>query len=333
MTMSVGALCYATQSGLGHLAKQFYDSGVVTRFCEIPHPRYARHPEWYHHNDFYSIHQYKSFLEGLHALIIFENAFNHWGVVQEAKRRGIKFILIPMYEWTPVHLPVEPDLVICPSLEDVLFYHDKPHVSLTIPVPKLPQRVRTEARVFVHNAGHGQVGYTKGTPEVLTAMQDVKSPVKMIVRGQPDERRVVELLTVWKDRDPRIDIRLGQFPYNELFTEGDVYINAERYNGLSLPLQEAYASGMLVMTSNRFPHNTWLPNDPLIPVTSYDQFRVNPSGRLFPRALIELDEIAKTIEKWYGSNIKAYSQMGIQWGKDHSWERMKPLYIDVIKNS
>lgn len=331
--MNIGTICYATQSGLGHLAKQFYDAGVINRILLNPHPRYQSFPEWYRKEDLYQRQDFLRFLDKLDVVVIFENAFSQWRVVELAKRRGCKFILIPMYEWTPNPLPVKPDLILCPSLLDVEYFPQYPCQFLNIPVTlgehAITWRERNIALRFVHNAGHGQVGYAKGTPEVLEAFnKHVKSDAILLVRGQKNEPRIHGLLSQYYNHK-KITVVYDDIPYNQLFSTGDVYINAERYNGLSLPLQEAYASGMMVTTTNRFPANTWLPIDPLIPVKKYDRHSVNHTT--FDRAEIDPIDIAKCVDSWYGKDITTYSQMGKRWGEEHSWERMKPIYLECFE--
>jgi hypothetical protein len=328
--VNIGTICYATQSGLGHLAKMFYDNGIVNRIFVIPHPCYESYAnEWYPSDVQYNIRDWNRFLEGLDAIITFENVFNFWAVVQSAQRQGTKFLLMPMYEWSPHPLPVKPDHILCPSLLDVEYYKEYPHTFIHVPASKdIVWKERTTAIQFVHNAGHGQVGYAKGTPEVLEAFaKHVRSEATILVRGQRGEKRISDLFNQYKGYS-NIELRYGDISYNELFDIGDVYINAERYNGLSLPLQEAYSAGMLVMTTNRFPANTWLPTHPLIPVASYENHRV--SQREFERATIDPRTIANYVDAWYGRDIKEFSHMGKQWAEENSWEKLKPIYMETI---
>lgn len=328
--MNIGTICYATRSGLGHLAKQFYDNGVINRILITPHPRYDTNVNWYHPERRYTRETFQEFLEGLHALVIFENAFNNWGIVQAAQRKGIKFILVPMYEWTPQPLPVRPNFIICPSKLDLEYFNGFKREFIPIPAPGLPWKERTHAIQFVHNAGHGQVGYAKGTPEVLEAFaHHVKSDATLLVRGQQREPRIKEIFDKYKDC-PKITIVHDDIPYDQLFAHGDVYINAERYNGLSLPLQEAYSSGMLVMTTDRFPANDWLPHEPLIPYKKVDRIRLNSTQ--IERCEIDPARIGKCVDEWYGRDITVYSHAGRQWGEENSWEKLRPVYLSKIQS-
>jgi hypothetical protein len=331
--MNVGTICYATQSGLGHLGKMFFDNGIINRIMVHPHPRYESFADkWYSKEVRYDVRQSRQFLDGLDVLILFENAFNQWNTVKQAQGKGIKIVIVPMYEWTPNPLPIEPNLVICPSDLDVSYFDKYNWVRINIPAPNevdIPWKERTKAIQFVHNAGHGQVGYAKGTPEVLEAFNYTKSNARLLVRGQYNEPRIKELFDKYQ-KHPKIDILYGDVSYNELFSIGDVYINAERYNGLSLPLQEAFSAGMLVMTTNRFPANTWLPNAPLIPVNKYENFKVSQTW--LERSEVKPIDIAHKVDEWYNKDIEVYSRLGKKWAEDNNWKNLKSDYSKAIES-
>jgi hypothetical protein len=338
--MNVGSVVWATQSGLGILAKAFYDHGVVNRTLVIQHPHYETHWNWYPQQDNrYLPHEVNKFLDGLDVLLLFETAIQ-WNVAKLAQLKGIPIVLMPMYEWTPPNLPVIIDKYLCPSLLDLRYYRDKPSrlgaQFIPVPVDK-PWRLRSKATHFVHNAGHGGTGFRNGTPELLQALQYAKSPFKLTVRGQPGivgpkqakaaEGRIQALFKQAKF-DPRVEYKLGDFAYDTMFNEGDVFIFPEKFNGLSLPLQEAYASGMLVMASHRFPSNTWLPTDPLIPVERYNKVQV---AIQVEEASVDPKEIANCIDTWYGRDIEEFSIKGKQWAEANSWEVLKPRYTTLLE--
>lgn len=329
--MIVGTICYATQSGLGHLAKMFYDNGIVSCILIHPHPRYRSFAEqWYPEEIRYNEREYNKFLDGLDVIILFENAFNLWHVIKDAKRRGIRIVIVPMYEWTPRNLPVTPDLVICPSDLDVDYFNHYHHTRLNVPAPNeidVPWKQRTHAIQFVHNAGHGQVGFAKGTPETLEAFNHTRSDAKLLVRYQHKEPKLHDIIQQYKGH-PKITIVEGDIPYNELFIIGDVYINAERYNGLSLPLQESFSAGMLVMTTDRYPANTWLPDGPLFPPELIEKHYI---ANEIERAKINPKTIAQYIDTWYGKDIFDYSAYGLEWRQKNSWQALKPKYIEAFE--
>jgi hypothetical protein len=303
----VGSLVLATDQGLGYLAKAFYDNGIIDVVSVHSHGTRTNHLDWYPQR------VSKEKLLECDTLLFFETPFD-WSLIPKARAKGIKTILMPMYECTNHPLPYVPDLLISPSLLDQKYYPD----SLFVPVPvEVKWRERTRAEVFVHNAGNGGLGGRNGTKELLEAMQYVQSPIKLIVRSQ---------VPIKEYPDPRIEYRIGTF--DNIWEEGDVFIFPEKFNGLSLPLQEAYASGLLVMAGDRFPINTWLPREPLIPVSDFHSEKLY---RPFNVADYDPRIIAQTIDEWFGQDIKKFSLQGKAWGEAQSWTNLKAKYLSLCE--
>ncbi len=339
VTYSVGTVGYATHQGLGHLTRWFYQAGVITDLLIVKHPQHTAHLEWYPGDRIAFVtpgkiqgRQVDKFLSTIQSILFFETPFD-WSFVDRCKSKNIRTVLMPMYEWTPTKLPVTFDLILAPSLLDVEYFPGS--VYLPVPVPiQSGASIRTRALRFLHNAGHvGHRGH-KGTLEVLKALPHVQSPISLTVRCQY-HNELNRLLSETGSpasiaSDPRLTLVQHPIPYDQLFTNHDVYVAPEKFNGLSLPLQEAHASGLIVMTSDRFPHNSWLPKDPLIPVHHYEKAQVSRGCLEFDEAVIDPITIAATIDKWYNQDITQYSQAGLQWAKDNSWEVLKPLYLEHI---
>jgi glycosyltransferase involved in cell wall biosynthesis len=309
--------------------RDFYRNSIIDRVLVIPHPRYERHREWYPDGVGFARDRAseEKFLHGLTHLLIFENAFCNWRTVELAKRRGVKFAICIMYEWSPKPFPVAPDLVICPSLLDLEYTQGFKAVHMTVPVTAR-WRKRERAMTFCHNAGHGQVGFAKGTPEVIEAMRHVKSGAKLRVHAQPDEPRLKELLSRYGGLS-NVEVVCAQQSEEERYA-ADVMVNAERYNGLSLPLQEAFASGMLVCTTDRFPANAWLPREPLIPFAKSERFRVNHTE--FDRVTVDPREIARVIDEWHGREIGELSEKGRMWGEANGWSALGPRWKKLLED-
>lgn len=292
----VGAVVLATEQGLGYLAKAFYDHGLIDVVYIHPHTTRVNHPEWYKN----TVKRAEDLLM-CDTILFFEEAFE-WNLIPQARERGVKTVLMPMYECTRSPLSYIPDLILTPSELDQKYYPTGKRINVPVDVK---WRKREKALVFVHNAGNGGLGGRNGTKELLEAMKYVKSPIKLIVRSQ---------VPIKEYPDKRIEYRIGTF--DNIWDEGDVFVFPEKFNGLSLPLQEAFASGMLVMCGDRFPMNTWLPKEPLIPVSGYKKERISVE---FDSAIISPVDIANTIDKWYNSDIARFSLLGKKWGKDNSW--------------
>lgn len=355
--MKVGSLVYATDQGLGILARAFHTHGVVTHPMVIRHGRHPTHDGWYpgapQVTDLRRRAQrqlMREFCLSCDVMLFFETPFD-FELIPHCRRAGVKTALMPMYECGHQQLrspDYKPDLFINPSLLDQQYYPEGVH----LPVPvEVPWRRRERAEVFVHNAGHGGLKGRNGTAEVMEAMEHIRSPAKILIRSQDtlyrtaNYRQHAQLTNPLTRRGQKIDyddenaprrekmceMRVGTAPYESLWDEGQVFLFPEAFNGLSLPLQEARAAGMLVMAGDRFPMNTWLPREPLIPVAGTTRERVGPPYNEYDRAVYDPAAIAAKVDEWYGRDISAYSEAGREWAEEHSWERLGPRYREVLE--
>ena len=324
----IGSVVFAANTGLGILAKSFYDNGVVDKVLLYDHPKYGTENDWYKSED--TCKCIASFFEDIDVLLLFEacNLANpgEWSLAAAAKEKGIKVILMPMYESTPYPLPevVAPDKWIYPSKLDELVYTKHGEVGDFVQVPvKVEGRLRKKAKVFVHNAGSNNSQYMdrNGTELLLKALPYVKSPIKLIFRSRD---------TSWDINDDRVDFRLGDAEYDTMWDEGDVFIFPESYNGLCLPLQEAFAAGMLVMAGDRFPINTWLPKEPLLAVGEYKKIRND--WQELELSSYNCIELAALIDSWYDKDIESFSRKGLEWAQENSWDKLKPVYERVLND-
>lgn len=304
----IGTVGFATEQGLGYLTKAFFDNGVIDLMCIHRHTSRTNHYEWYPNHV-----SPETLLETCKTILFIETPFD-WKMIVEARNRGIKTILIPMYECTRYPFPYQPDEIWCPSALDYKFYKDKGEECIQINIPvDVKWKLRENAQVFVHNAGNGGLGGRNGTQELLEAMQYVKSPIKLIIRSQVPIKQI---------GDSRIEYRIGNF--EDIWKEGDVFVFPEKFNGLSLPIQEAYASGMLVMCGARFPMTEWLPNEPMIPIKDYHKEKIAVE---FDCAEYDLQEIARVIDEWYNKDITKFSLLGKEWGEQNQWKNFTKQFV------
>lgn len=303
----IGAVVLATEQGLGYLAKDFYDNGVIDKVFVWQHSTRTNHYEWYPDR----VKNIDDLLE-CDTILFFETAFD-WKLIPKAREKGVKTILMVMYECTPNPLPYSPDLILCPSKLDLDYYKEGREVVVPVNVK---WKKREIARVFVHNAGNGGLGGRNGTKELLEAMKYVKSPIKLIVRSQKP---------IEKYNDPRIEYRIGTF--DNIWEEGDVFVFPEKFNGLSLPLQEAFASGMLVMCGERYPMTEWLPREPMIPVNHYTEETI---ATKFSYAHYDPKQIAINIDKWYNKDISNFSLLGKKFNQQNKWNKKKTKEIKEL---
>ncbi len=358
--MKVASLVYATWQGLGILAKAFYDHGVVTDPLVVRHGRHVTHDHWYPASKQLTdlrnprqVQEVKDWLEGMDVFLAFETPFI-MELIPFCKSVGVKTVIMPMHECWHKDTPL-PDLFLCPSHLDQKVFGEmlavKDFAELDrrcpyIPVPvETPWRQRTECRTFVHNAGHGGLKGRNGTNETIEALKYIRSPAHIIMRSQ--EARVSGENWLRGHGAATVEFSAGTADYATLWDEGDCFLFPEKFNGLSLPLQEARAAGMLVMCGDRFPMNRWLPRivetttpenkeyrthaSPLIPVSGYHRERVGGPYMEYDCAEFRPQDIAAKVDEWYGRDVSAYSLQGREWAEANSWTKLGPQYIQVLE--
>lgn len=321
--MRVGSVVLSTHQGLGYLAKAFYDNGIVTHPVVLLHTSRKNHPEWFPDAPVVSVSRDAiKYLKLNDVNLFFETPFC-W----EAMRvRPCAFM--PMHECTPEVLPGEPTLFINPSALEQSIWPEGVHIPVPVDVR---WRQRRRVHTYVHNAGNLGINGRNGTMEVIHAWEHfVQSPAKLLVRTQ-------EPLGYGLDNTSRcyrgrtLEVRTGTVPFGELYSEGEAFIFPEKFNGLSLPLQEARASGMLVIATDRFPVNTWLPQSCLVPPHGYTDDRIAKYLRPFQRAEVDPRDIARVVDATFTVDAAAYSNAGREWAQQHSWEALKPRYMEALR--
>jgi hypothetical protein len=340
--MKVGTIIYATNSGLGILAKDFYDNGVITDVLVQSHPDYKNNYFWYNDtqvlpcvtdiaNSKGSTPKYvkdviEKFIDSVDILLIFEIEW-YSEIVQAARSKGKKVILMPMYECTP--FPIHADCYLTVSDLDHKYYthmyNGRDIRRINIPVNSaIKWKQRTRAHSFIHNAGNARAGDRNGTEAILASIPYIQSKdIDIRIRSQHTGYTQIN--------DSRVKFEYSNKNFSELWSEGDVFLFPESWNGLSLPIQEAFSSGMAVMCGNRFPMNNWLPTAPMIDPIGYYQRTIVPNVP-FSCAQYSPISIAKKIDELANTDISEYSNLGQQWANDNSWNKLKLQYVKIIKD-
>ena len=333
--MRVGSIVFSTHQGLGILAKSFFDNGIVTDILIVEHSSRINNHHWYPTPPNRSLTidpselrsselspKIRQLIDDVDVMLFFETPFD-WRAITYCRERGKKTFFMPMYECTPKVLPATPDFFICPSLLETDYFKQYPNKFIPVPVEQ-KWKFRGQARVFIHNAGNLGLRGRNGTLEFLSAIHLVKNQdIRFIVRAQEHLPINIE--------DPRLTIEIGTQPYDSLYSSGDVFVFPEKFNGLSLPLQEAYAAGMLVMTTKRYPMTSWLPTEPMIPFLHTKRACVGASCLEFNEAIVFPKHIAETIDQWAMQDISEFSLRGLKWSEENSWRVLKQQYLEVLQ--
>ena len=338
--MRVGSIGYATDQGIAHLMKSFYDAGVVTDVAIFHHSSRTNHPEWYKPDDVFGTIARKPFdwpeirewLKQHDAMLFFETPFD-WTVIPWCQDNGIRTYIMPMYECTPRQIPYQPHRWLCPSVLDLDYFAKYDNAQfIEVPVEPVEWHQRSKALRFLHNGGNLGLRGHKGTLEIIQAMKYVTKPVELTIRSQ-DTAGLTKIIRQepWIKSDKRVRFHPGEFKRSSLFDPAhDVFIMAEKYNGLSLPLREARAAGMYVMTSDRYPMNTWLPKEALIPVGSYHRACISGAYMEYDEARVSPQQIAAKIDEVYGRDISMYSRAGKIWADRMSWSTLKAEWLEAL---
>lgn len=349
--MKIGSLVYATDQGLGYLARSFYDHGIVTDVVVVGHRHHVNHYDWYPKSPVINIldvtrsngaETIRRFIDGMDAMLFFETPFD-WSLMDYCREQGVKTFLMPMHECTPISYKA-PDVFLCPSSLDFATFSrgcvecegDKPYTCRKhywTPVPVATEwKQRSRVEVFVHNAGHGGLKGRNGTAELLEALRLVKSPATLILRSQDRLPLKVGSDGHAQVGNVKVIASCGTLEHKWLYDAGDCFIFPEKFNGLSLPLQEARAAGMLVMCCDRAPMNDWLPTEYLIPVRDTRQNQIGPAYLPFEETIVSPHDIAATIDRWYGQAIVDYSVKGRMWAETMSWKALGPVYQRIVES-
>lgn len=324
--MKLGMIVRADNSGLGTMSWEYSRHLRPDKVLIVSNGVYQMFPERY--SEFPSrrgIDNADWLLDGIDTLLAIET-FYDWSLVAKAKERGIKTVLIPMIEMTRERIQAVPDVFLSPSKLDYEYFSKRyQNQNHYLPVPvaldRLPVQKRKHANVFIHVGSHGGVNMRKGTPLVIEAMKYVQSDIKLILYTWGD----------FQSDDSRIEVRRTNFKnYWQLYREGDALIYPQDYNGICLPIIEAMASGMGVVTTSIYPFNEYFPKSLMFEPTQLVKKRASPGLVEMDAAIIDPKSIAQVIDTAHKNGIAEESLYGILWGKENSWDRLTKKYLDVL---
>lgn len=345
--MRVGSIVYATDQGLGILAKQFYDNGLIDKVLVKSHPTRKCHHEWYKDGIFIgglNESVLREFVKSIDIMLFFETPF--WSkLVELCTECNVKTVMVPMYEWSLEKPLYQFDTYLCPSLLDLhymkIYWKAK---VMRVPVDPTTWKQRHRALRFLHNAGNGSVLGRPGTHELIQSLRYIKSPIDITFRCQNQAYYNSLGYEAYKSRylqDSKVRVRweIGTKDYNTLFDDYDVFVAPEKFNGLSLPLQEARAAGLHIITTNRFPSNFWLkenttPDNPtsFINMLNEEEVRVGREYNKIKSAIVLPSEIAHMIDSIYDKDISAYSSSGKEWAEANSWKALREEWYNAIRS-
>jgi len=347
MSKRLGIIAYSNNSGLGVIAANFrkwlpLDSQFVIRHpikgtydIDIPHTFGDIEATIDQLNEYLDICKPE-------VVIVVETPFN-FDFFKIMHERGIKVVLIPMIDSI--------------SYEKFLSYEK--YIDLVINFTKVGQKIYEErwpgdgingihlpypidteyfcpldvkaGYTFAHSEGWGGSGHRKGTDLIYTAYQQLQHIVKekptMWMHGQPGEVRHSHLqqkgMTSVQQKDLSNAI--------DLYRQGSIYVCPSRREGLGLPILEAMACGLPVITTDAAPMNEWFPKDYplLVKVRNQSDLPYGDVPMYTPDAL----DLMKKMEFAY-KNPDLMGQIGktnrIIIQENFSWDALRDKYLEIL---
>jgi glycosyltransferase involved in cell wall biosynthesis len=184
-----------------------------------------------------------------------------------------------------------------------------------------PNRDHDEVR-FIFPGGY--LGRRKPIREVVEAFLRTGSPdLRLLVKFQLDTPKHADFLKRAARRDPRIELLVEDQPREEhlrTFADCDVCVTPSLWEGLGLPLYEALAFGMPIITNDDPPMNeVALDGVNGICVTSHEDGHAK-SG--IPGFRPDVDELATAIERLADPALRAELSAGAERERERrSWTR------------
>lgn len=323
--MKLGGIFRCDNSGLGTLSWEFFNHLKFEKALVVKNGVYQAFPERFPggrlvHKDRISREDIDWLTSGVEGILAFETPYDY-GIFKAAEKKGIKTFLIPMYECYPERPTMQPSLHICPSALDFdVIRGDKIYLPTPINRKRLKYRPRNVARTFIHNAGHGGISGRNGTGELLAAIPMIKSDVKIIINTQ----KKIEY------HHPKVEIRVANYRnYWDLWNDGDVFVFPHKFDGLSLPIQEALSVGMPVLSTDMHPFNSWLPKEWMIPIS--EVIKARPALREIDYYIVRPEDIATKIDEMANKNISRESGVADSLAEKLSWDNLLPSYNQLFK--
>lgn len=262
---------------------------------------------------------------------------SNYYLFKKARELKIKTILQYNYEFLDYlnkpDLPY-PDLLLAPSKWNIREAEQKignkcPIKFLPFPVnrEKLPFKLRTKIKTFIHISGHKLLKDRNGTFTLLDAIPYVKSKdIKFKIYSQHDL-----LGSVLGYTDKNIEFYREVPEYRDLYRTGDVLILPRKFGGLSLQLNEAMSCGMIPIMTNIEPQSDFLHRYCLIkPIKSekiYTRTEINYYDIEPIDLALKIDKFAK-METEQVKNLSEYSN---KYAEKIDWSRMKNEYLKVFE--
>ena len=240
----------------------------------------------------------------------------YWPEIQAmCTQRGIRTVLHSMPE---LHAPgLAADQIWVPTTWEQERIPGARYIPVPVALDRFESRQSERAEAFLHIVAPAMLD-RNGTDALLGALPLINEPCEIRFRGLD-----LELTNPSSPAAPR---NLGgKENYWEMTEDGDVLLMPRRYGGLSLPMQEAMARGMPIITTDLLPQKEW-GGVLAVPVTSPRP--VQMKGGVFHVWDVAHNSLAAAIENLVRNpgTFRKLSEEARRHAGSISWDRMGPIY-------
>jgi glycosyltransferase involved in cell wall biosynthesis len=275
-------------------------------------------------------------LSGIRVIIVLEDRPIHHRIVLAAKSKGMKVHFLALWEWFNPYDPIKKlfDKIVCPNrycqwAVRKFGFENTVHLTWPVDVLHLPERIISgPAKAFVHIAGKIGLDDRKATLLTLEAFHRARNPnISLVVRSQAPLPSQID--------DPRIQYDIGNIPnYQDLYREGDVFIQSSKAEGLGLSILEPIACGLPVLTTNYPPMNESALDRRMLVSTHWGR-KPSLQANYIPNAHLKIPrvgDLTKRIE-WCGTHdMLALSGRNRKWAvRNFDPERLKTEWIGALR--
>jgi glycosyltransferase involved in cell wall biosynthesis len=259
-----------------------------------------------------------------------ETTFNEKVVNAVCTARKVRLATIVMHE-SYVPYRTFPNLFICPvkCCYDKVVEPNKVYFELPFEIESFKYVPRTQARRFLHIMGYGAAYNRRQTREVVAGFLAANLPGSTLTVHcqQPIEKEY------GKVHDPRIIYRFNEMRTPaEVYAGFDVLLQPDSYAGFNLPLLEAKACGMPVITVEGPPMNELVRDvDALIRPVRCERVGTKATSDSLQRThelnmtryIVSPEGVAEAIRRMAACDIRAKSARARKCAEAHAWTEAK----------
>lgn len=269
--------------------------------------------------------QVRAWLEGLEVVYSAET-FYDWRIMEWAREAGAATVLHVMPEFWRCGqdgVPM-PDAVWVPTgWRRQLLPADSRLVPIPVALDRFAPHEPAEGPLRVlHDAGHRAAKDRNGTELVLRAAPLITRPAELTITTQDPRLPSINLR-----RSSPLTLRRelgGNGDYWTRYAHQDVLLMPRRYGGLSLPVQEALAAGLVPLLPDVEPNREWPAQ--LMPAGFSGQ--IATQGGALRMATVKPRDLAVAVDGLARDRglLEELRAQGRAWSLEHSWEALGPLW-------